>query len=289
MESTFLVTSGLPEDAAGHHIWKHQQPQQRDESLWHEIQDRFWAIDWSDSFPPSAWNDVKGLGRDVAEVVAFPLLRRAQKRRLVVDEKRQFWSTWQAHVVYMSCGLALLTGQRQLCLAVAGWVVVGQVLWVTTKWVSYIRDDPAVDQFVEFCTLWVKRFLKEGEKICKGKDAVTFVMAMSVAKSAPTTFTYARYIVRYNMRRANAQLLLDAVERFGQYEGRVAAVRAQLEDRVKSSGHRFIKTVHQAASSFRHSDSYDLSLPIEVDLEGILDHGPMVRRSRPPPQGPKSK
>lgn len=299
MDSTLLVTSsGRPaaEGTGQEHIlsWHKPTPARNkyNASLWHEIQDRFWSIDWSDSLPPSNWNDVKGLVRDVAEVVVSPLLRRARKRqRFVADRKRHyFWSTWQAHVVYMSCGLALLTGQPQLCLAVAGWVVVGQILWVTTKWITYIRDDPGVDHFVEFCTLWLKRFLREGEKICKGKDAVSFVMAMSVAKSAPTTFTYARYIVRYNMRRANAQMLLDAVERFGQYEGKVAAIRTQLEDRVKSSGHRFIKTVHHAATaSFRHSDSYDLSVPIEVDLEGILDDGPMMRHRSRVSQGPKSK
>jgi hypothetical protein len=68
---------------------------------------------------------------------------------------------------------------------------------------------------MDFCTTWIKRVLREGEKVLKGRDAVSYAMAFSVVRAAPTGFLYARYILRYNMRRANAQVLLEAAERFG--------------------------------------------------------------------------
>lgn len=156
--------------------------------------------------------DVRYLFRDVREVLVLALRRNRAHR----TDAREFlfWTTWQAHAIYASVGLALFTG-RFAMLSLAAVVIVLQIFWILLKWGYYIRDDRQVDQCIDFCSTWIKRVLREGEKIFKGRDAVSYVMAFSVIRAAPTGFLYARYIMRYNLRRANAQILLEASERFG--------------------------------------------------------------------------
>jgi hypothetical protein len=177
-----------------------------------------------DSPPPSSLLRPSRIGRslydlrylvgDVREVIALAL-RRSLGGGASRRTELRFWTSWQAHSVYACVGLAALTGFWQPFLALGALVLVLQINWIVLKWAYYIRDDSQVDFFIDFCTTWIKRVLREGEKVLKGRDAVSYVMAFSVVRAAPTGFLYARYIVRYNMRKANAQVLMEAAERFG--------------------------------------------------------------------------
>lgn len=244
--------------------------------------------------------DVRYLFCDVREVLVLAV-RRSRARR--TDERQfLFWTTWQAHAIYASVGLAIFSGKPS-ALSLGAAVVVLQIFWILLKWTYYIRDDRQVDQFIDFCSTWIKRVLREGEKIFKGRDAVSYVMAFSVIRAAPTGFLYARYIVRYNLRRANAQILLEASDRFGNLVEHVD--HNNLVSSTISRGADAIGGVAARASggggggqpppggpqrakqfaanlSFRHSKNFDYAaydMPIEMDLNGIIqDDGPRKRQ-----------
>jgi hypothetical protein len=239
------------------------------------------------SSPPGSTYDVRYLLRDVREVLVLALRRNRARR--TEDRQFLFWTTWQAHAIYASVGLAAFTGKFAL-LSLGAAVIVLQIVWVVLKWTYYIRDDRQVDQFVDFCSTWIKRVLREGEKIFKGRDAVSYVMAFSVIRAAPTGFLYARYIMRYNLRRANAQILLEASERFGNLVEHVdpgnvvSSTISRGAEAITGSAPGGQQRAKQFAAtrSFRQSRNFDYGvydMPIEMDLDGIIqDDGPRKRQ-----------
>jgi hypothetical protein len=241
---------------------------------------------------------------DLQEVLVLALRRSVghRDRSPSTREEYRFWTSAQAHAVYACVMLAALTGLWRCFLALGALVVAVQIGWIVLKWAYYVRDDRQVDQFLDFCSTWIKRVLREGEKVLKGRDAVSYVMAFSAVRAAPTGFLYARYIVRYNLRRANAQILLEASERFGALVGDSTALGAAVAGSgvVSSTISRKADPVTGASAgtgssnrakqftaslAFGPNRSVDYGvyeMPIEMDVNGIItddDSAPRTLRA----------
>jgi len=108
---------------------------------------------------------------------SFPVLM-----LLLLASMRMYWVAWYMIIVW----------------------TFAKVLWILLQWTVWFLDG---NRELEFCLkyfqTWTRRFVREGERILKGDDAVRFVLAFTMVKSAPRTIQYWRYSFRYRMRQLN--------------------------------------------------------------------------------------
>ena len=72
------------------------------------------------------------------------------------------------------------------------------------KWIVYFVDDNNdLVHLLQFVNMWLRRFLREGERILKKNDAIRYVLAFSMVRTIPTGFAYVRYILRYKAHTVN--------------------------------------------------------------------------------------
>lgn len=169
------------------------------------------------SSSPSSVKDVVVQIYDFVMVFVRPLVKNAGAQRQRTSTKFRFWDSTTAHMVYCHVFLALLL-RRWWILHGACLILVAQILWIVLKWVVYILDDQQLDHFMDFVRSWIDRFLREGERILQGQDAVRYIMAGAMLKAAPTGLSYFRMLVRAKTSEINNSYIEEYKERIGMYK-----------------------------------------------------------------------
>lgn len=185
---------------------------------------------WSQSWPHSA-RDVLSILRSLLNEALEPLVKQAREKQEY--GRLYFWTSRTAVLVYTNVALAVLL-QRSWILFGSALILTAQVFRVCLRWVLFIVDDQEVRGFVDFVSVWVQLFLREGEKVLSGENAIRYIMAGSVLMAAPTGVSYFRYILRYNTQQLNQRYIHDISEDIKRY--RFAATR-----RMKATGSRIKK------------------------------------------------
>lgn len=116
-----------------------------------------------------------------------------------------FWTSRTALILYGQLLLALLVPPLQslLLLSMAVFVFTKIALFCLKWTVYFVDDNNDLVHLLQFVNMWLRRFLREGERILKKNDAIRYVLAFSMVRTIPTGFAYVRYILRYKAHTVN--------------------------------------------------------------------------------------
>jgi hypothetical protein len=181
----------------------------------------FSAYDW----PNNAY-EAKYLLNDFFADLSRPMVKAARTRNTTSDRTTQttFRTSklaWQSYSIIIA---ALLQRQASILWLLAV-LLIYHMSWILLRWTVFVLDDSDIGAFFKFCRIWIRRFVREGEAVLQGKDAVRYILAGSMLACVPSGMNYFRFIIRYNTRRAN----LATIQEMNHGKKYYQRVKGQLE------------------------------------------------------------